>query len=354
MNGKKRRLKHKPTKNKILWGRILVFSILLISLLGAFAYGGFFLWKTYALGLQLSQDKVEQGNNTPQKPTTPKLALEQKSLDKPIYMLLLGKDHNSPAQMDAIFLLSINGEQKMVDIIGIPSNSKIMNRNGEKAEAINELYASGQVNVIRAVVEDIFHIEIPYYAVLTGQDFTSLVDKNGKISLYVEEAMEHYDEGKPSIHLAQGYQELDGDKALQYMRYLDEKNGSLQRMQREERFLKLFLNQKLETAILPRMWEAYQLCANIESNVSATDAAMLMWKLRNLEKDKIQYHILAGSEETIDGKVYWSIDPIEAQRLVGITMTGANTEVLSIEDKGKDSKKDKATKHDDKQKKEGI
>ena len=40
------------------------------------------------------------------------VSVEQKGLDKPLYILVVGTDDNNPSQSDSLFLLSINLDQK--------------------------------------------------------------------------------------------------------------------------------------------------------------------------------------------------------------------------------------------------
>ncbi len=51
--------------------------------------------------------------------------------------------------------------------------------------------------------------------------------------------MEHFDAetGSKDIDLRRGYQNLDSDNALAYLRYTDENNDNFGRVQRQERFL---------------------------------------------------------------------------------------------------------------------
>ena len=55
--------------------------------------------------------------------------------------------------------------------------------------------------------------------------------------------MEHLDrDGSFDIGLNQGYQPLDSEQALGYVRYVDKEDGEIGRIQRQERFLKILLS----------------------------------------------------------------------------------------------------------------
>ena len=45
-----------------------------------------------------------------------------------------------------------------MDVIGIPSNSKIDNRDQTDASMLNSIYEKGGIDLTKAVIEDMFHI----------------------------------------------------------------------------------------------------------------------------------------------------------------------------------------------------
>ena len=71
-------------------------------------------------------------------------------------------------------MLSINLDQKTMDVIGIPSNSKIDNRDQTDASMLNSIYEKGGIDTTKAVIEDMFHISIPYYVVVNQNAFKRL------------------------------------------------------------------------------------------------------------------------------------------------------------------------------------
>ena len=68
--------------------------------------------------------------------------------------------------------------------------------------------------------------------------FKGLVDAIGGVDIEVEKPMSYYDEWDGfTIDLAPGMQHMDGDKAIQYVRYRDEE-GDIGRIRRQQKFLK--------------------------------------------------------------------------------------------------------------------
>ena len=240
------RRRRKPRKSKVRWGRIIPALIVIVLIVVGVAYGINKGWQAYqaSKAAQASgQDTTSQvaTDTTPPKPQT--VPLEQKAVDKPIYILVVGKNNDNPALGDAIFLVSVNIQQNNVDVIGIPSNTKIDSRDHKSVAMINSMYATGGLDLTKAVVEDLFHITIPYYVVLDDNGFKKAVSVWGNGDLYVEREMVHMDAATNTadINLARGYQTMTPDKALQYVRFVDENGDAFSRTQRQERYLKEML-----------------------------------------------------------------------------------------------------------------
>lgn len=324
-----RRVRRKP---KVRWGRVILALVILIVLVGGIGFG---LWRGYQAAVSYFGGSATTETTTtadvapPSEPNqVSTIPLEQKSLDKPIYILLVGKDSNNPAQGDALFLLSVNEQQKNIVVIGIPSNTKIYSRDNKSVSMINTMYSSGNIELTKAVVEDLFHIPIPYYVVVDEAAFKDTLDVLGSQDMYVEKEMVHIDDATDTadVNLARGYQTLDADKAYQYVRFVDADKNAFSRTQRQERFLKQLLSSQEDTFTISRMWHVWRLWSHYDSNISTTDAVKLVMSLGSLTGNNIQYYILPGTREVLNGEIFWTYDPVEAQQLLGITLGNAPIE----------------------------
>lgn len=249
-------------------------------------------------------------------------SFEQLSPDTPLYVLLIGRDGNTPQQVNFIGLAAVNKEKKHIDFIMLPDNTKIEGRKEKGIQELQDVYTEGGRTLVQAVVEDMFHIPIPFYAEFTEDAFVKMIDMSGGLPMYVEENMYHADEtGATDINLFQGYQTLNGQEAAGYMRYIDE-DGYLSRTQRQERLVKLFYAERQKQFGFMNMLFLYRFWNQVESNISAKDMASLAFAFRNVPAEQIHFFILPG-ENTNDGatggKTLWTYDPIEGQKIIGAT-----------------------------------
>ena len=317
----RRRRERQMKKSKVQWGRLVIAVVLALSVICGIGWG-LYSGVSYVYHRITNTDTAVTIEESSEPKHTDTVSVEQKALDKPVYVLIVGKDKNNPSQADSLFLMSINMNTSTMDIIGIPSNSKIESRDQKSVSMLNQMYADGGIELTKAVVEDVFHISIPYYVVVDETAFRKTSDVLGDQQFYVEKNMEHVDAetGNKDIDLRRGYQNLDSDKALAYLRYADEHNDNFSRVQRQERFLKLWVEREQDRFFLTKAWHIWRLWSHYESNISTWDAIKLMRSISQTEKDHIHFYILPGEKEKIDNIVYWHVNPTEAQRLVGITM----------------------------------
>ena len=85
----------------------------------------------------------------------------QTSPDKPLYVLLLGTDGGHPQQANFVGVAALNKAKKHIDIIMLPDDTKIEGRKEKGIQELQDVYSEGGMSLVRAVVEDIFHIPIP-------------------------------------------------------------------------------------------------------------------------------------------------------------------------------------------------
>lgn len=330
-------IRRKPRKNGLRWGRIIGAFILLIVIIGLVVWG-----------IRIAVSSVSQPTTGQESHSLPVVTnttpIDMGSI-KTSYMLVVGVDKSQPQQADALYVVAFNLDAKTMQIIGIPSNSKIINRHNEAPQRINDIYAQGGIELTKAVVEDMFHIVIPYYAVVDQDSFHSMMNIFGAPSLYVEQSMVHRDaaSGEVDINIHQGYQDLTSDTAYGYMRFINDPGDTLGRTMHQERLLKSMLEHERNHVSLGTAFRVWRQWSHISTNVSTWDGVRFVTKVIEFPKDKVRWYILPGSPETIDHVDYWNVEPVELQQLVGITVGDipSDAEVIPvIDDSPKDGSKD--------------
>jgi polyisoprenyl-teichoic acid--peptidoglycan teichoic acid transferase len=198
-----------------------------------------------------------------------------------VNVLLLGvdkRDGEKSARSDSILLASLDPVTKKAQLFSILRDSWV-SIPGYRNNRINTAYELGGPELIAQTVEDLTGLPINYYVVTDFRGFEKVVDAVGGVDMYVEKNMDYtlYDNGGYyDIHLKQGYQHLDGHKALQYVRFRHDAMGDFTRTQRQRNFLKA-LGTKLKSGTgiwkLPDVLDA--MSPYIKTNMSSSDMLRL-------------------------------------------------------------------------------
>ncbi len=98
--------------------------------------------------------------------------------------------------------------------------------------------------VVRDIVSGIIGTEIDYFAVIDTGGFREIVDLAGGVEIYVPNDMDKEDPLQGlKIHLKEGLQVLDGDKAEQFVRFRGYAWGDLDRIENQQAFVEAFVDQ---------------------------------------------------------------------------------------------------------------
>lgn len=246
--------------------------------------------------------------------------LAQGTADTPIYILATGIDQGEPQTADTIMLIAVNFQKQTAAAISLLPNMGSPTEDGY-VPLLKDSYRAGGIMALKEQVERSFQIFIPYYVVVDEPHFASWLDTRGPVSLYVEKDMEYDDGMTTPIRLAQGYQELDGNQAIAYLRYRDSITDELGRVQRQQRFLKVYLAQLQKQYSWVNYIYTYFAWDHFTSNISADDGARLVYELTKMPPENIAFYIVPGEPQTAGEIHYWQVEPIGSQTLIGKTLT---------------------------------
>jgi LCP family protein required for cell wall assembly len=185
-------------------------------------------------------------------------------------------------------------------------------------DKINHAFRYGGAELARQTVADFLRVPVDCHIVLDPQGFVRIVDILGGINIYVENDMDYEDPYQDLyIHIKRGYQKLDGKTAMQYVRFRNDDLGDIGRMLRQQRFLKVFLDQLFSYSGLLKL---PYLKPVIEEVVSTDLVAPTVFKMfrsfRSYGKEAVRFERLQGEPTTIDDISYLQTDPTEVKAML--------------------------------------
>lgn len=242
-------------------------------------------------------------------------------------VLVLGVDEraedNDVGRSDTLFVVMFDSAKKNVSLLSIPRDTRVrIDKHGW--DKINHAYAYGGRELTQKTVEEFLGLRILNYVMVDFKGFKGLVDAIGGIDIDVEQDMYYYDSWDGfTIDLKKGRQHLDGETAIQYVRYRDEE-GDIGRIRRQQHFI-MAVYEKITSAdmLLHIPGLSKQLMNMIKTDLPLGDMVDIGRALHSMVKSKgIVMATVPGTPEYIGGISYWLPD-VRAMREQMADMQGA-------------------------------
>lgn len=247
---------------------------------------------------------------------------------EPVYGLIVGADLVDNARhADTIIFARYQPAERKLDLLFIPRDTRVSSPN-LRVHRINEVYAyayrtskrdtRAALNTLWGTVSALLFTstaaaapQLHFYAQIDYDGFRKIINLLGGVDVAVDEPM-HYDDnaGNLHIHFSTGIHHLDGQKAMEYVRFR-ESTGDAGRVSRQQEFLLKALRRLTSPAAAPRLPALAAAARNaVESNLSGYDCLLAIHELRNLAKDRVRLIQLPGSAK----RGYWipDIDGVKA------------------------------------------
>lgn len=223
-------------------------------------------------------------------------------------ILALGVDQAS-GNADTIIVATVDLKNKAVYALSIPRDTRA-EIPGHRTFKINAAYSWGGLSTAKQAVENLLGIPIDRVVLVHLEGFKRIVDLLGGVEVDVEKDM-HYVDRKQGlyIHLKKGYRLLDGEKAMQYVRFRHDPLGDLGRIQRQQKFLKALASKMFGWQEIDKLPElTRQIMEQIETDMTTREVLHLARFGKELPPERIFSSILPGTPQNIDGISYYVAD----------------------------------------------
>jgi len=249
-----------------------------------------------------------------------------------LYVLVVGLDNNwteqdivytKGARTDTIMIANFNLDKKTVGLLSIPRDSRVYIP-GYYEDKINAAYSLGGIELAKKTVTEVCKVPIDYYVVVRTQALPKLVDALGGVETYVEKDMDYDDNwGHLHIHLKEGWQTIDGDRAVQYSRFRKDEEGDLGRIRRQQQVMYAVKSKASRITGLNELKKLIQtVLENVDTNFSTTELIALanIYKHMNMNDVKMGTVPTYGDDST--GVSYQIIDESQLQNSIDEYLMG--------------------------------
>lgn len=242
--------------------------------------------------------------------------------------LLVGVDDGN-GNADTIMVVSYDVKNGKVELLSIPRDTLVnVSRNMKK---INAAYGVGGVSQLMDEVTALIGFRPDHYLKVDIRGFKAIVNQLGGVSYYVPCDMYHDDGAGFVINLKEGSQWLNGDQALQLVRYRGYASADIGRIQTQQKFLQQLAKQLMTRSSLSDIDDyAKILSTYLDTDLSLTELVWFGSKALYLDfSSAISTHTLPGDGQTKLGSVrsYYGLYADEARAMINSTVNPYTTDI---------------------------
>lgn len=340
-----RPVKQKPSVG-VMIGKVLYWIVFVLSAIVVGCYIGLKSWakppdieavapSQGLVTIQPTDDPHTEEDESQGDPTTVPVAPGKTRKEDCHTFLVMGMDDGN-GNTDTIMAVTFDVKGKHVSVVSVPRDTLVdVPRTVKK---INAAYSAGGIEEVQKEVSSILGFPVDHYVTVNLRGFKALVDAVGGVDFQVPVDM-NYDDPTQNlhIHLNKGMQHLDGEKALQLVRFRSGyANADIGRIETQQKFLTALAKKLISWNSVTRINEFVDIFAkNVKTDLSVGNLAY--FGLAALELDTangISMNTLPGNGlVTYKGiPYYYELYPQEVLDIINQSGLNPYTEELTLED----------------------
>jgi cell envelope-related function transcriptional attenuator common domain len=252
----KKEMKEKK-KFKLSKKTIIITAIVACLLIPVIAYGSYMAYILYfreTPTIVNTDDELIQGDD----PAANLPAEETSGIDN---IVLFGVDSRTPTdhgRTDSIIIATVDKNAKVVKLTSIMRDMYVKIGSTSSMNRINAAYSFGGPELALKTLNNIFGLDLKYYALIDFKAFQELVDKVGGIDVDVKDYevkeinyyIQSVNGASATLLTGPGFQHLNGQQALSFARIRKVGNGDYERTERQRLVLKCVADKVKQVNIL--------------------------------------------------------------------------------------------------------
>ena len=252
---------------------------------------------------------IENYSNSPnQYSELPQSSEKNAETTTAIILGIPGEGNDAPNLTDTLMVTSINEKTSEGFLLSIPRDLWVKVPEKNFYTKINAVYQDFGLDVLKNILSEITGLKFDYSAVVDLSGVKQVIDQVGGIDVYVEKDI--YDSAFPGPNnsyqvfaLNKGWQHLDGETALKYVRTRHDTWGDFARMGRQQQVLAA-LKQKITSfhpiwnlGVILSIWRAVM--SHVSTNISLLNIKTFWQIAKEIDLEKIKFEALDQTTELL-------------------------------------------------------
>ncbi|MGJ3248946.1 MAG: LCP family protein [Elainellaceae cyanobacterium] len=197
---------------------------------------------------------------------------------------------------DTMMLIRFTPDTQELNVLSLPRDTRTW-VDGIGTTKLNEANIYGGPALTAQTVSELLGgVGIDRYVRINVQGVEKLIDALGGVTVYIPEDMQYTDESQHLyIDLEQGEQHLDGEQAIQFLRFRYDVYGDIGRVQRQQMFMRALVEQTLSprtVARLPKILSVIQ--SHVDTNLSVEELIALVGFASQADRSDTNMLMLPG------------------------------------------------------------
>lgn len=197
---------------------------------------------------------------------------------------------------DTMLLIRFSPEDQKLTLLSIPRDTRtyVEERGITKINAAN--FYGGPAGSAKAVSELLGGVGIDRYLRLNVQGVEKLIDAVGGVTVYVPKDMKYQDDSQHLyINLEEGEQHLNGEQALQFLRFRKDNLGDIGRVQRQQTLMRAFIEQVVNVKTMGKMPKILSVIqSHIDTNLSVEELIALVGFASKIDRPNVEMLMVPG------------------------------------------------------------
>lgn len=307
--------------NKNRTKKIIIYSVCAALALIAAATAAYFLWeKPPALAeveptVQPMIHTVEETSAPTPSPEPTEEPIAEQALNTQrqdgVYTMLVAGVDVGGGNTDTIMVGKLDTVNHTLDVVSIPRDT-LINVNWW-VKKINSAYAAAGegdegIAALKENIRRLTGFDVDCYALVDLELFMQVVDAIGGVDYDVPIDMD-YDIG-PVIHIKKGYQHLDGEQALNLVRFRSAYvMGDLGRLDAQHDFLKAVAKQFIDIGNIPNLRKVLKLFeTGLKTDLKTENIAYLIRQALMCDSEDINFYTMPNCPVTLNEYSYVTVE----------------------------------------------
>lgn len=232
-----------------------------------------------------------------------------------VYTLLLVGNDDGNGNTDTIMVGRIDTKQHKMDFVSIPRDTLINSTwDIRKINAVywgNKNSGGNGIDALKDNIKRLVGFDVDNYAIIDLGVFIETIDALGGVYFDVPRALDYDDPSQNlSIHIAPGYQLLNGHDAMGVCRYRSGyATGDIGRIDMQHRFLKACAEQFITLGNIPNITKVVDILADgLTTDLSGANIAYFLRQALACKAEDINFYTAPNNPDMVHGYSYAILD----------------------------------------------